>query len=184
MGREGRDLPGDAGYLEGSGAQRSPGFDSKLLQEPLSALPKRQPIVLSPTDSVTEAMRAMQRQHSGCVVVTNDGTSSGEVTGIFTERDVLFGIVDRGRNPAVLPLREVMTTDPECLRTDSTLAEVLNLMSITGFRHLPVVDDRGRPLFVVSVRDVVTILVELFPREVLNLPPKHFSRSRRTREGA
>ena len=58
-------------------------------------------------------MRAMQAEHRGCVLVTRDGTPGSPLAGIFTERDVLFRIVDRGRNPATLPLAEVMTPDPE-----------------------------------------------------------------------
>ena len=97
----------------------------------------RPAIVLSTTDTVTEAMRAMQREHRGCVVVTDDGTTGSKVTGIFTERDVLFRIVDRGRNPATMPLADVMTPGPECLRDDEPVALVLNKMSVGGFRHVP-----------------------------------------------
>jgi CBS domain-containing protein len=42
-------------------------------------------------------------------------------------------------------------------------------MSVGGFRHVPVVDAEGRPVFILSVRDVVQFLVEAFPREILNL---------------
>jgi CBS domain-containing protein len=144
----------------------------------------REPLVLSTTSTVTEAMRAMQRGHCGCVVVTDDGTGKSKVTGIFTERDVLFRVVDRGRNPAQLPLAEVMTPNPETLSVRSAVAYALNKMSVGGFRHIPVVDDEYRPAFVVSVRDVVEFLVEAFPREVLNLPPVEGGPPQRSREGA
>ncbi|NKB16199.1 MAG: aldehyde dehydrogenase family protein, partial [Sphingomonadales bacterium] len=65
--------------------------------------------------------------------------------------DVLFRIVDQGRNPATLPISEVMTADPECLRDDQTIAALLHMMSVGGFRHVPLVDEHGRPLGVVSV---------------------------------
>jgi CBS domain-containing protein len=110
----------------------------------------------------------MQSEHRGVVLVSEDGTMHSRVVGIFTERDVLFRIVDQGRNPATLPLADVMTVDPECLRDDQTIAEVLRMMSVGGFRHVPIVDAEGRPVHVVSVRDVVEFLVEAFPREVLN----------------
>jgi CBS domain-containing protein len=42
------------------------------------------------------------------------------------------------------------------------------MMSVGGFRHVPIVDERGRPAGVVSVRDVVDLLVEAFPAEILN----------------
>ena len=164
-------------------------FDSALLREPVGALPVKTALVVSPETTVTEAMRRMQDEHTGCVLVTDDGTENSKLMGIFTERDVLFRIVDRGRNPAALPIGEVMTAKPECLSIRSSVAYALNMMSVGGFRHVPVVDDEHRPAFVISVRNVVEFLVEAFPREILNLPKdNHTSKSdpgrNRTREGA
>jgi len=97
---------------------------------------------------------------------------------------VLFRIVDRGKNPATLPLGDVMTPDPEVLPDNASVASALNKMSLGGFRHVPVVDQEHRPRFVVAVRDVVEYLVEAFPREVLNLPPETGPKSPPSREGA
>lgn len=174
-------------YFEGDEADSPPRerrFDARLLREPLRVLPIRHPLCFAPSHTVSQAMRAMQKEHRGCVLVTGDGTATTPVLGIFTERDVLFRIVDRGRNPATLPLVEVMTRDPECLPEDASIAWALNKMCVGGFRHVPVVDREGRPVFVVSVRDVVELLVERFPREVLTLPPTYGGDVARTREGA
>ena len=160
------------------------GFDARMLREPLTVLPTLRPITLSPDDTVTEAIRTMQREHRGCVLVTDDGTRQSKLLGIFTERDVLFRIVDRGRNPASLPVGEVMTPDPETLSVHATVAYVLNKMSVGGFRHVPVVDDDHRPYGVISVSDVVAFLVDAFPREVLNLPTEAGEPQTRSREGA
>ncbi len=138
---------------------------------------------MSTSDPVTDAMRSMQREHRGCVLITDDGTRASKLVGIFTERDVLLRIVDRGKNPATLPLAEVMTPDPDVLPVKSTVAYALNKMCVGGFRHVPVVDEEHRPAFVVSVRDVVEFLVEAFPREVLNLSME-ITISQRNREGA
>jgi len=167
-------------------AARTRNFSSSLLQEPLRTLPSRTPIVLSPQMSVTDAVRVMHTEHRGLVLITQDGTAATKLIGIFTDRDVMNRIVDRGRNPATIALAEVMTTDPESLRPDSTIAWVLNKMAVGGFRHVPIVDEHGRPVFVVSVRDVVEFLVEFFPSEVLNLPPQpeYAAPQSTTREGA
>jgi len=169
----------DEAYFDGSAESGTAAFDARLLRQPAAVLPARKPIVLSRQHSVTDAIRAMQAEHRGVVLITRDGTPASEVVGIFSERDVLFRIVDGGRNPATLAVGEVMTADPECLRDGETIASVLNMMSIGGFRHVPVVDAQRRPRFVVSVRDVVQFLVEAFPREVLNQAPDH----QRQREG-
>ncbi len=126
----------------------------------------------------------MQYEHRGCVIVTDDGTHNSKLTGIFTERDVLFRIVDRGKNPAALPIGDVMTADPETLSVGSAVAYALNMMSVGGFRHIPVVDDEHRPACVISVRDVVEFLVEAFPREILNLPIGSRTAAQQSREGA
>jgi CBS domain-containing protein len=178
-----RDDLGDEAYFEPT-LRKSEGFDARLLREPLGVIPARKPLVFQPDATVTDAMRAMQREHRGCVLVTDDGTQKSKLLGIFTERDVLFRIVDKGRNPAALAVGDVMTVDPENLSDRSTVAYVLNKMSVGGFRHVPVVDDEHRPVCVISVRDVVSFLVEAFPREVLNLPAEPDPTVPRAREGA
>ena len=178
-----RDHLVDENYFE-TPPRRKEGFDASLLREKVAALPVRRALIVSPDTVVTDAMRAMQNEHRGCVVVTDDGTDASKLIGIFTERDVLFRIVDRGRNPASLPIGDVMTPDPECLSIHSAVAYVLNMMSVGGFRHVPVVDDEHRPAFVISVRDVVEYLVEAFPREISNLPAGPEAQSQRAREGA
>ncbi|MBW2268403.1 MAG: CBS domain-containing protein [Deltaproteobacteria bacterium] len=172
---------GDDVYFETSSDSRH--FDASLVREPLRVVPTREPIILPASETATVAMRAMQREHRGCVIVTDDGTRDSKLQGIFTERDVLLRIVDRGKNPATLPIGEVMTPEPDCLAVESTVAHALNKMSVGGFRHVPVVDDQHRPAFVVSVRDVVEFLVAAFPREVLNLATGRDS-APQTREGA
>jgi CBS domain-containing protein len=177
------DFPDDESYYDGE-ARAPSRFDASLLRAPTRVLPTRYPLLFSPTHSVTQAMRAMQKEHRGCVLITEDGSAETRVVGIFTERDVLLRIVDRGRNPATLPLAEVMTREPESLPQDASVAWVLNKMCVGGFRHVPVVDREGRPVCVISVSDVVEMLVERFPREVLTLPPTYGADVARTREGA
>lgn len=158
----------DEAYFDAARGRGERAFDTRLLREPTTVLPVRKPIVLSPFHSVTDAMRAMQSEHRGAVLLSEDGSMNSPVVGVFTERDVLFRIVDQGRNPATLPLKEVMTPHPECLRDDQTIAELLQMMSVGGFRHVPIVDAKGNPVHIISVRDVVEFLVEAFPKEVLN----------------
>ncbi len=77
-----------------------------------------------------------------------------------------------------------MTRDPECLTLDDSLAYALHHMSVGGFRHIPLIDDRGRPTGVIAMRAIVDFMVDSFPREVLNLPPSPRHNISRQREGA
>ena len=174
---------GDDAYFDDPKTLAGGNFNPRLLREPLTVLPTRPPVCFKGTDPVAEAMTAMQREHRGCVLITEDGTARTALTGIFTERDILLRIIDRGRHPAKITLDEVMVKNPECLSVDSPVAWVLNKMSVGGFRHVPAVDEDGRPAIIVSVRDVVQFLVDAFPNEILNLPPEGVVRYR-TRDGA
>jgi CBS domain-containing protein len=173
----------DEAYFDELGSKQTV-FDSHLLEESVGVLPTRSPLIFAPASTVSDAMRSMQREHRGCVLISADGTAGSRLMGIFTERDVLFRIIDRGRNPATLSLGEVMVPDPESLPQDATVAWVLNKMSVGGFRHVPVVDPEGCPVSVVSVRDVVQFLVDHFPSQVLNLPPEPGIPRYRDRDGA
>jgi len=174
----------DESYFDEIDVSIKPGFDQRLLESPVATMARRVPIVFSKDATVTEAVRAMQREHRGCVLVTEDGTRQTALIGIFTERDVLFRIVDRGRNPQELVLDDVMMRDPEVLPRTAPVAWVLNKMSVGGFRHVPIVDEQCRPVFIVSVRDIVDFLVASFPSEVLNLPPDFDCERYRERDGA
>ena len=159
-------------------------FDASLLREPVTVLHQRQPLIFAPKDSASEAMRSMQTEHRGCVLVTESGLADSRLTGILTERDVLHRVIDGGRNPATLTLAEIMTPEPECLTDEASVAWALNKMEVGGFRHVPIVDEGGRPKLVVSVRDIVGFLVAAFPEEVLNLPPEFGAERYRERDGA
>jgi signal-transduction protein with cAMP-binding, CBS, and nucleotidyltransferase domain len=174
---------GDEGYFDEDRSAAMHSFDVRLLHAPVTVLGTRSPLIFAESAATSEAMRAMQAQHRGCVLVTGDGDAGSPLTGIFTERDILLRVINRGRNPAEIPLGEVMSRDPEHLQCDARVAWVLNLMSVGGFRHVPLVNVRGAPAGVISVRDVVEFLVESFPSEILNLPPDFGMEERHPRDG-
>jgi CBS domain-containing protein len=180
-----RDVPeGDGGYLDEEPAAASQSFDATLLEKGLDALPRRVPVVFPRTATVAEAIRAMQHEQRGCVLVTEDGSVETRLIGIFTERDLLYRVVEGRRDPGTARLEEVMTPDPEVVPCEASIAWVLNHMAVGGFRHVPIVDTSGCPAFTVSVRDVVHLLVECFPETVLNLPPRYAADHTKKREGA
>jgi len=151
-----------------------------LIREPIGKSDPRTAVAVNPHTSVEDAIALMKQHRFGCLLVEADR----QLVGIFTERDVLTKVIGNGREPGALTVEEVMTPNPESLTLDDEIAWVLNLMAVGGFRHVPIVDDAGRPVAVFSVKDVVERLVELFPRDVLNLPPRPGKNIARTREGA
>ncbi|MGH7819194.1 MAG: CBS domain-containing protein [Candidatus Binatia bacterium] len=150
-----------------------------VLRQPLSVLERHVPICVETAATITAAARLMMDNRVGCLLVTE----AERLVGIFTERDVLLKVVPDCDAARTLVSR-FMTEAPETLAESATLAEALAKMSRGGFRHLPVVDTMGRPVSVVSVKDIVDLLVESFPTEVLTVPPRPGLDIPRQREGA
>ncbi len=134
------------------------------LEMPIAKLPLGEPIVVDLSATVAQAVMTMNVNHVGCVLVQEHG----RLAGIFTERDVItkvFGMEDCH----AVPVASVMTRGPETLRPQDPLAFALNHMSVGGYRHIPIVDG-GRPVGVLSVRNIVNYLAELNPQGIVNLP--------------
>lgn len=154
---------------------------SLITEQPLRTLASlRPPVSVSLDATAAEAIDKMMEQRSGCVLVVDDE----KLVGVFTERDVLCKIAAMDRSPNAVPVRDVMTADPECLTLDDTLAFALHHMSVGGFRHIPLVDEDGKPTGIVAMRSIVEFMVDSFPRQVLNLPPSPSANIAREREGA
>ena len=107
-------------------------------------------VELPGTATVREAARLMAARNVGSVIVT---ARDGRLEGILTERDVVCRVVMPGRDPDHTRLHEVMTRDPDTIGPTEPAIEALRRMHDGGYRHLPVVDDGGRLIGVVSQRD-------------------------------
>lgn len=102
-----------------------------------------------PETTVLHAVEKMNRERIGAVLVC----ISGEMVGIFTERDVLCRVVGEGRDPASTQVIDVMTTEVVAVRSTTSVEEAMAVISERRFRHLPVVDD-GKLVGVVSSGDL------------------------------
>jgi len=137
-----------------------------ILEEPIVSLKPAQPVCVRPKDSFRQAIEAMNAAKLGCALVTEDD----RLVGILTERDVLRHVV--GKLDLESPVEQAMTRHPETVRPVDGIAFALNKMSVGGYRNIPVVDDDGKPIGVVTVRHFMRFIVSLFPAAVLNLPPE------------
>ena len=110
---------------------------------------------------------------------------NGKLCGIFSERDVLNKILNKQVGDLdVIGVKEFMIADPQTAQQEDSLNIAILYMAQGGYRHLPIVDSGNRPLGMVSIRDVVSYLVEEFPQEVLTLPPRPVRDAFKAREGA
>ena len=108
--------------------------------------------MVQPNATVAEAVHLMSTLNVGIVCVL-DGD---RLVGVFSERDVVRRVVDRGLDPARTPVGEVMTTELVVADADEDYQSAMRKMDQANIRHLPVVSG-GRLLSMLSIRDLMRI---------------------------
>lgn len=143
-------------------------LSSETFRLPVKQLRMRNPVVLDVDQSLKEAIAMMQVKQFGCVLVTRGDA----LAGILTERDIVLKALNPRLDLEATKIERIMTPGPEKVGPDDTIAAVMNAMHVGGYRHLPVVDEHNTPVAVISVKDIIGFIVEHFPEEVLNVPPR------------
>lgn len=126
----------------------------------------REPATVSLLASVADSIRTMIDHRVGAVVVLDD---ERRVAGIFSERDLLRKLALNWRDPESIPVREVMTSAVELATGETGPGEALVTMVDRHFRHLPIVDNDGHLLGVLSIRDVLQWRIDDLSRELDSL---------------
>jgi CBS domain-containing protein len=117
-----------------------------------------------PLDATAErAIRTMLDRHVGAVAVVDE---QQRVAGVFTERDVLRRLSLSGLDPGRTPVREIMTTPVEMATLSTTAGEALATMVERHYRHLPIVDDNGGLLGMLSIRNVLQARIDTLTRQL------------------
>ena len=110
-------------------------------------------VTVTPDSLVSDAVRLLAERRIGAVVVSADGTSPD---GILSERDIVRELGRSGAEVLERTVGDVMTRNVStCVCAEDALT-VLQRMTDGRFRHLPVVDDHGKMLGVVSIGDAVS----------------------------
>lgn len=113
--------------------------------------------------TVQRAIRTMLDRDVGAVAVLDE---KQRVAGVFTERDVLRRLSLSGLDPGRTPVREIMTTPVEMATVSTTAGEALATMVERHYRHLPIVDDNGRLLGMLSIRNVLQARIDTLTRQL------------------
>src|ERR1035441_5915622 len=115
------------------------------------------PAIVSVLASVEDAVGTMLDKDVGAVAVIDE---QGIVAGMFTERDVLAKFALSGRNAKTTPVRELMSPMVEMATDETTPAEAFRVMLERHYRHLPVVDARGKVLGILSIRNILEARID------------------------
>ena len=125
-------------------------IEKSLMDEPVSALKPARAFSISASTTVREAIQTMLDKNVGALLVVD---ASGQLAGIFTERDILYKVIDGEDAHHDRPVSEFMTANPEKISLHDKLCFALHKMDVGGYRHLPVIDGNQQLAGIISVRD-------------------------------
>ncbi len=107
---------------------------------------------IAPSATVNDLLAILSAKRIGACVVSRDGNA---VDGMVSERDVVRHLVLTG--PSILdgPVSAIMSTVVQCAPPNAAVTDIMALMTERRVRHIPVVDDDGTLVGIVSIGDVV-----------------------------
>ncbi len=151
-------------------------IEALLKETKIAAIINPRVVQVSLNTSLRDTISLMQKQGTGCAIVTEGeapvaaGTGQRRPVGIFTETDVVEKVLEREVDWA-RPISAFMTADIKVLSLEDRLDTAIEALDRHSSHHLPLVDRKGYLAGCLSARAVIRFLAEHYPTEVFNLPP-------------
>ena len=111
---------------------------------------KPKPVTFHPEDTVRAALDVMCEKNIGSVIVVNKDET---LAGIVTERDMMIRVLGKNVNPDKTKLSDIMSTKIRAAKPGDDLVDWMRVMSNERFRHLPIVDENGKVVNMMSQGD-------------------------------
>lgn len=141
-------------------------FEELLREKKIYQIINPRLVQAPPSITLRDAVKLMQDHKAGYIVIVE----KKKCVGIFTETDVVRKILEQNVDWEK-QVHEFMTPAPVCLKPDDSVGTAIDVMGSNRFYHIPLVDDKGELVQVISVRTLIRFLAEYYAAEVLNLPP-------------
>ena len=126
----------------------------------INKLMKKDLVTSGPNETVSAVSKRMSEKKMGAILVIENG----HLVSIFTERDLLNRVVALGRDPNSTLIKEVATPNPICVKESTRVKECAEILNSQNFRHIPVINDEGTAIGIISSRDFFQYMTEELER--------------------
>ncbi len=123
-------------------------------------------VTVPPDITIAEAARVLTANRIGALIAVDH---DGHIAGILSERDIVRGMAANHHGCADARVRDLMTAAVRTCHIDDPLESLMQIMTARRIRHLPVVDDDGQLVGMVTIGDVVKCRLEQADMDVENL---------------
>jgi len=114
----------------------------------------RDPVMVEPDATVKEAARMMRDRDIGAVLVAD----RGQLVGVLTDRDIVVrGIAEKG-DPSSTKVMDIVSKEVETVKPNDSVDKAVKKMRSKAMRRIPVVDERGKPVGIVTIGDLAVDL--------------------------
>ncbi|MEM0043283.1 MAG: CBS domain-containing protein [Sulfolobales archaeon] len=117
----------------------------------------REVVTANENTQISTIAAMMYEKGVGSVVVVD---SEGKPTGIITERDIVYAFAKNIRRDA--PAWSIMTENPVTVKENDLITTAMEKMRELNVRHLPVVNEEGKLIGIISFRDIIDSISLLF----------------------
>src|SRR6185503_20803314 len=112
------------------------------------------------SDMVSDVAQLMKDEDIGPVLIVDDSNDGKRLVGIVTDRDLAINVVGEGSDPQNTRVEDVMTESLVTVRASDDVQSAMQAMAQNQLRRIPVVDDNGQLVGIISQADVATRLNE------------------------
>lgn len=127
---------------------------------PIGEICNRDVVVVQRDESALEAAKLMRHHHVGDVVVVEERGGLRVPVGLVTDRDVVVEIVATELDPGVITVEDIMEPELACVKDTEGIFETVQYMRGRNIRRVPVVDEGGGLIGILSLDDLLELLSE------------------------
>jgi CBS domain-containing protein len=120
----------------------------------------RDVVVITKSESIREAVSLMRKHHVGTVVVVEQKGKIAKPIGILTDRDIVMEVIAEDVDIDLVSVGDIMSLKLVTVDEGTKLLDAISVMRTKGIRRLPVVNNNGSLLGILSVDDIIDLLSE------------------------
>jgi len=141
-----------------SGPSYADELERSLAEDAVTVMQTQPFKMVSPSTTISACMKTMVELSIASLLVGDDG----HLVGVLSERDVLAKVAENYESLKDKPVSDFMTRSPASVYETDTPAKAMNLMAVSGFRHVPILDVDDKVVGIVGPRRVTRYLEQHF----------------------